>query len=200
MKKVKKNLGRALPPPHLDKIQKKSNFFFVKPSLTPKSVKFVKRGWGVPPYKTNPLRSIWRLPKWCSCISSFGLWRLNLELSKESLNIQTEFCSFRTLHSFYSSWACCWCCWCQIGLKAESRARVKLPLGSLCWQLINSSRNTLNVLEKSLNNLFVLKFWDMVKDRSNIILDWPHDTSFSLDTHYDWKWLEVESQIYRVES
>ena len=27
-----------------------------------------------------------------------------------------------------------------------------------------------------------------------------HLTSCSLVTHYDWKWLEVESQIYRVEN
>ena len=33
--KCDKNLGRALPfPPHLDKIQKNSSFFFVRPSLT----------------------------------------------------------------------------------------------------------------------------------------------------------------------
>ena len=35
-----------------------------------------------------------------------------------------------------------------MGLKAQSRARVKLPLRSLCWQLINSSRNTLMLLKK----------------------------------------------------
>lgn len=176
----------------------------MKPALTPKSVKFAKRGWGVPPYKTNPLRSIWRLPKWCSCISSFGLWRLNLELSKESLNIQTEFCSFRTLHSFYSSWACwcCWGCWCQMGLKAQSRVRVKLALRSLCWQLINSSRNTLMFLKKKFEQSFcaqILGQGQRSVEHHFGLTTW-HLTSCSLVTHYDWKWLEVESQIYRVES
>ena len=36
-----KNLGRALPPPHLDKIQKEQQLFFVKPSLLLKAYSFI---------------------------------------------------------------------------------------------------------------------------------------------------------------